>query len=181
MLEAVSTTIGIWLGYAAMHGYARGGSAVSSEARAVRDAVCAVVALTERSQALFGDKAAAISHLRALANECAEPGWDSEGACTVSPPAVLLAEGFIRALPDSIPLPEFAPEPDGSISLDWIQSRNCLFSISVGSNNRLAYAWLDGADKGHAVARFDGDRIPPRIVEGIRAIVGHGNASLRAA
>ena len=182
MPEPVSTTIGIcWLGYAAAQGYARGSSAVSSEARAVRDAVCAVVDLTERSQALFGGKAAAISRLRALANQCAEPGWDSDGACAVSPIAVLLTEGFIRALPDSIPLPEFAPEPDGSLSLDWIQSRNCLFSISLGSNNRLAYAWLDGTDKGHAVARFDGDRIPPRIVEGIRAIMGYGNASLRAA
>jgi hypothetical protein len=164
-----------------MQGYARGSSAVSSEARAVRDAVCAVVDLTEQSHALFGDKAAAISQLRALANECAEPEWDSDGASAVTPIAVSLAEGFIRALPDGVPLPEFAPEPDGSLSLDWIQSRNCLFSISVGSNNRLAYAWLDGADKGHAVARFDGDRIPPRIVEGIRAIMGHGNASLRAA
>ena len=43
---------------------------------------------------------------------------------------------FIRALLDDLPLPEFAPEPDGSISPDWIQSRNRLFSISVGSTHR---------------------------------------------
>lgn len=182
MPEPVSTTIGIcWLGYAAAQGFARGGSAVSSEARLVRDAVGAVVGLTERSQALFGDKAAAISELRALANECSDPGWDGDEAYGVNPVAVFLAETFIRVLPDGVPLPEFAVEPDGCVSLDWIQSRNRLFSISVGSNDRLAYAWLDGADKGHGVARFDGDRIPPRIAEGISEIINNGNATLRAA
>ncbi len=182
MPEPVSTTIGIcWLGYAAAQGYARGSSAVSSEAQHVREAVSAVVQLAERSQALFGDKAAALSQLRALANECAEPGWDGDDACVVNPLAVFRAEAFIRALPDGFPLPEFAAEPDGSVSLDWIQSRNRLFSVSVGSNHRLAYAWLDGADKGHGVARFDGDRIPPRITEGISAIINNGNATLRSA
>lgn len=182
MPEPVSTTIGIcWLGYAAAQGFARGNSAVSSEAGLVRDAVGAVVELTERSQALFGDKAAAISELRVLANECAESGWDGNDASVMNPLAVLIAENFIRALPDGAPLPEFAAEPDGSVSLDWIQSRNRLFSVSVGPNQRLAYAWLDGADKGHGVARFDGDRIPPRIAEGISAIINNGNATLRAA
>jgi hypothetical protein len=164
-----------------MHGHARGTTAVSSEARAVRDAVCAVAKLGEQSQALFGDKGAALSQLRALANECAQAGWDGEDASPVNPIAVLLAESFVRALAPTIPLPEFAAEPDGAISLDWIQSRNRIFSISVGTTNRLAYAWLDGGDTGHAVAQFGDDRIPPRIVEGISAIMNNGNPSLRAA
>lgn len=182
MPEPFSTTIGIcWLGYAAAQGCARGSSAVSSEARVVRDAVSAVVDLAEQSQALFGSKAAAISELRALANECAEPGWDGAESSAINPIAVLLAESFLRALPDGVLLPEFAPEPDGSVSLDWIESKNRLFSISVGTGHRLAYAWLDGADKGHGVARFDEERIPPRILEGIRGIMNYGHTSLRAA
>ena len=78
-------------------------------------------------------------------------------------------------------LPEFAPEPDGSISLDWIQSRARLYSLSIGHSNRLAYAWLDGADKGHGVVHFDGQNVPPRVLDGIKHIVGHGYAGLRAA
>jgi hypothetical protein len=78
----------------------------------------------------------------------------------------------VRALPDGIPLPEFAPEPDGSISLDWILSRNRLFSVSIGHSSRLAFAWLDGADNGHGVARFDGQNVPPRVLEGIKCIIG---------
>ena len=179
MLEPVST-LGICLGYAALLGYARGSSAISSEAQAVRGAVSAVVESVERSQVLFGEKSVAISQMMALANECAEAGWDGNDAAPIDRAAIHTAVKFIRALPNDVPLPEFAPEPDGSISLDWIQSRNRLFSLSVGSTNRLAYAWLDGSDKGHGVAWFDGERIPLRIIEGIIGIMNHGNATLRS-
>ena len=181
MPEPVSLTVGVCLTYAALQGFSRGGSAVSREAQAVRDAVCAVVERTETSQALFGGKAAAISQLRALVNECSQSGWDGAEACALNALAMFQAENFIRVLPDYLPLPEFAPEPDGSISLDWIQSKHRLFSLSIGASNRLAYAWLDGTDKGHAVARFSGDKIPQRIIEGITEIMTHGYTSLRAA
>ncbi len=180
MPEPVSTTIAIgWLGYAAAQGVVRKNSAVSFEAQTVCDAVTAVVDWTERSQALFGQKDAAISSLRALANECAQPGWDGDEAPPLNPAAVLQAENFIRALPASIPLPELAPEPDGSISLDWLQARNRLFSLSIGAADRLAFTWLDGSDKGHGVARFDGHTTPPRVLEGIKSIAEH--APLRVA
>lgn len=157
-----------------------GGSAISLEARAVREAVTEIAHSTERSMALFGEKAAALSRLAALATECAEDGWDGDDAAGIDPMAVRTAERFIRALPEGLPLPEFAPDPDGSISLDWIATRNRLFSLSIGGNGRLAYAWVDGTDKGHAVARFDGQNIPARVLEGIESIVGR-HVGLRAA
>lgn len=181
MPETVST-IGICLaGYATLTAYAGGNSAISPAAQAVRKSVVAVVTSAERSQVLFGEKADAISQLRSLANECAEPGWDGGEASPLAPLAVRNAEKLVRALPDGIPLPEFAPEPDGSVSLDWIQSRNRLFSLSAGTSSRLAYAWLDGADNGHAVAHFDGEKIPHLVLEGIKGITLHGNAALRVA
>jgi len=168
-------------GQLALHAVAGGGSGTSPEARAVHRAASEVVKSAERSQALFGEKAAALSQLAALATECAEQGWDGEHATAIDSNAVLMAERFLRALPDGIPMPEFAPEPDGSISLDWIQSRSRLFSLSIGHSNRLAYAWLDGSDKGHGVARFDGQNVPPLTLEGIKSIVRPGHAGLRAA
>jgi len=179
MLEPVSE-LGFALALGSAYLLARPGSATSPEAQTVRRLADTVVNAMERSHALFGDKAGAISQIWALANECAEPRWDGEDGLPLARLAVFEAIAFIRVLPDSVPLPEFAPEPDGSISLDWIQSRNRLFSLSVGSSNRLAYAWLDGADKGHAVARFDGERVPSRIVEGIKAIIVGGNAAVRS-
>lgn len=182
MPEPVST-LGVCCvaGYTALNVYARGRSAISSEARDAQKAATAVVESVERSQALFGKKAAALSQLSALANECAQPGWDGDEADPMDPIAVLRVQFFIRALPNDVPLPEFAPEPDGNISLDWIQSRNRFFTLSVGPGSRLAYAWLDGTDKGHGVAQFDGQTIPSRILGGIQALLTNGNASLRAA
>ena len=124
------------------------------------------------------DKAKAISQIRALLNECSAPGWDGDGANPLTPRTAGQAVQFIRALPDKFALPEFAPEPDGSLALDWIDSRNRLFSLSIGTSKRLAYTWLDGTDKGHAVARFDESNISPRILQGISAIMGHENVAV---
>ena len=74
----------------------------------------------EQSFALFGDKAAALSRLAELVVECGDSGWDAEDAVAIDGLAALSVERFVRALPDGVPLPEFAPEPDGAISLDWI-------------------------------------------------------------
>lgn len=168
-------------GFPALLAFAGGGSAVSQEADAVRAAAAAALAAAERSQALFGEKAAAIEQLAMLAIECGEENWDGSGAAAVDLEILAMARRFLRALPDGMPLPEFAAEPDGSVSLDWIRSRNHLFSVSIGRRNRLAYAWLDGSDTGHGVARFDGHTVPPKITDGIAEIMGSGRAALRAA
>lgn len=178
MPEPVSIGSLCFLGYVALNAYARGGSAISVEARAARKAASSVIESAERSQSLFGNKAAAISKLRALAMECREDNWDGDGADMIDSRAVSNAEAIVRALPNGVPLPEFASEPDGSVSLDWIQSRTRQFSISVGRNQRLAYAWLDGTDSGHGVASFDGSTIPQRILEGIFAIAKNGDAPI---
>ena len=167
-------------GYPALPSFAGESTAVSWEATVVRNAARAVVSKAQRSQALFGAKANAITELRELAVECAEDGWDGSGASAIDLDAVLMAERFVRSLPDRIALPEFAVEPDGAISLDWIYSRNRLFSVSVGRGSRLAYAWLDGADTGHGVARFDGRNISSRILHGIEAIPETEDVAVRA-
>jgi hypothetical protein len=173
------STIGLLClaGHAALSSYARGGSAVSDEAMAAQKAAMAVAESAERSQALFGEKAAALSKLRALSKDCGEADWDGADASPINADAVFNAQEILRALPSGYTLPEFAAEPDGSISLDWIESRNRIFSISVSAGLRLAYAWLDGSDRGHGVAQFDGERIPNRVLEGIREITGSGNAN----
>jgi hypothetical protein len=111
-------------------------------------------------------KADAVSRLKALVDE-----FKTDETITIHPCAVSTAERFLRALPQGVALPEFSVEPDGSISLDWMESRNRLFSISVGQNDRFACAWLDGTNKGHFVEKFDGQKIPKRIIDGITAIV----------
>jgi len=180
MLGAVSNAVGL-LGYAALGPYAQQGSAVSVEAASVGRAAIMLVRAAEQSVALFGERAAAISRLRELANECAQDDWNGAGAVPMDLAAVALAESFLRALPDGVPMPECSPEPDGSVSLDWCSAKNRLFSVSIGRSNRLAFAWLDGNDKGHGVARFDGVAVPARVLLGLSSILGPSHAPVRAA
>jgi len=65
----------------------------------------------------------AISELMELAHECSNSDWDGCNLLTISKIALRRAAQFVRALPEDFPMPEFAPEPDGAISLDWIQSK----------------------------------------------------------
>jgi len=167
-------------GYPAFPAFEWGSSAVSPEAKEIRVATRELVSAGERSQALFADKAAVLSQLVTLEIECSAEGWDGNGANPIDVVAVHQVKRFLRALPDRAPLPEIAVEPDGSVSLDWIHSRNQLFSVSVGRSARLAFAWVDGADSGYGVARFDGQSIPQRIMQGIEATVGTGNAAVGA-
>lgn len=169
------------IGYAAMQPLTGGRTTVSPEAQKVREAARGVIRHMERSQWLFGEKALLISELWKLADKCAIESWDGNDAAAVDGFAVDRAIEFIRALPHAVPMPELAAEPDGSISLDWIQSRHRLFSLSIGHSERIAYAWLDGADKGSGVAHFDGYSIPQRVFDLIGSIVKYGDTSIRAA
>jgi len=154
---------------------ARSDSAVSPEAKSLDLAASEVQSFAERSIAQFGPKLAAITKIWELVNECNTVGWDGADADPLFHLAGAFAEDFVRALPSNVPMPEFAPEPDGSISLDWIQSRHRIFSLSIGTSRRLAYAWLDGTDRGHGVAHFDRGIVPLRVLEGIRMIVNQGS------
>lgn len=119
----------------------------------------------------------AIANLWALATDCGESGWDGANAAAIDRNAVSNAQMFVRSLPAGFPPPEFTANPDGSVSLDWIESRNRVFSISISAGSKLAYAWLDGNDKGHGIAQFDGQRIPIRVLEGIHGILSNGNTA----
>lgn len=169
------------MGYAALNAYAATGSAISEDALILHRAVKAVIRSAEDSQVLFGSKAAALSQLNSLASETDESNWDGYGSLAMNALAKQNTENFVRALPDSIPMPEFGLEPDGAISLDWISSKHMMFSLSIGPNDRIAFAWLDGTDSGHAVARFDQRAIPAKILDGIRATMRDENATVRVA
>ena len=160
--------------------FARWDTGCSSEAEEIRERAAEVDSNFEQSEALFGEKSAAISQLHELAKECSYLNWDGEGSLPLNPQAVSITENLIRALPEGVALPEFAPEPDGSVSLDWIRSRKRLLSMSIGVRNRLAYAWRNGTDTGYAVDYFDERTIPSGVLSRINAVVSDGNASVGA-
>lgn len=157
-----------------------GSSALSKEADVVNERANHVLKLAERSEAIFGERAAALSDLAKVGNEAARPGWDGGGASPIDPIAIVLARRFIHALPFGLAMPEFAADPDGAVSLDWMESRNRIFSLSISADHRMAFAWLDGTSKGHGTTQFDGMTIPKRVIDQITDLVG-ARASIRAA
>ncbi len=167
-------------GYTAALSLSRPRSAVSAEAEVIRSGAHVVVENVQRSVALFGPKAALISELWILSEECREPNWDGYGAAAARPEAVRRAQELIESLPNDVPLPECSVEPDGCVSLDWIPGAHRTLTLSVGESDRIPYAWIDGSDRGHAVATVVGGQLPSRILAEIRRFTGH-DASLRAA
>jgi len=168
-------------GHLAIQAMAAGSNAVSAEAGVIGRAAGEIATSAEESVVLFGPKADALSALAELVSECSERGWDGQNAEPIDSMAAFSAERFIRAMPEDLPLPEFAAEPDGAISLDWIETRNRMLSLSISRGGRLAYAWVDGADHGHAVAQFNGLSVPSRIIAAIRDLTGTTNVGIRAA
>ena len=145
-------------------------NAVSHEADYIQKFKSSIVCSAEQSIALFGGKEQVMAMICDIEAECRVSDWDGDGALPVSTFSALQAKEFVRNLPEHMPMPEVAPEPDGSLSLDWTTSKSRRFSVSIGNSDRLAYAWTDGSDRGHAVARFDSETIPLRILEGILSI-----------
>ncbi|WP_276965145.1 hypothetical protein [Metallibacterium scheffleri] len=162
---------------------ARPASAVSAEAQHVLDSAAQLVARVESSMWLFGRKMAVMTMLDSLTTSHAENGWDGEQALPASHAAIGLAADFIRALPDDIDMPDVGVEPDGAVTLDWLPSRHRMLSVSFGgSGNRLAYAWLDGSDRGSGVVRFNRQAIPRTLMEAIAMTTEFaGHAGVRAA
>jgi len=167
-------------GYSAAVALSRPSSAVSAEAESVRHNASMVVGQVHRSIALYGPKATVISNLSALGQECREANWDGYGAEPVDPHALKRAGELIAAQPDDLPLPECSIEPDGCISLDWMPARHRTLTLSVSAGERLPYAWVDGTDHGHAVARLVDGQLPPRILDEIRRFSSH-EPTVRAA
>lgn len=146
-------------------------SGVSLEAESIREQTRELSEQPGTSESYYDAKARCYDELNDVALECNAADWDGYDALPVPLEAVINAQALVRALPDDIPMPEIAPEPDGAISLDWVKSRHELVSVSVDDGDRLPYAWLDGTDKGHAVARFDGERVPDLMLACIRAVL----------
>ena len=119
---------------------------------------------SEKSFALFGKRNQILAEIYEMTEECSVENWDGYGAAPISESTLWNTILIIRLLPENFMLPEIAPEPDGSISLDWTRGHYQTFSLSIGESSQLAYAWLDGSERGHGVARFDFQMIPERIL-----------------
>jgi len=166
-------------GIVPLYDVARGGSAVSSEAQASRAEAARALADHERSQSLFGSKAAAIAEIWTITNECAVADWDGYGALAVDRASAHRAVALVRALPLDLPVPDVGAEPDGCIAFEWWMCRGRVISLSASASGPLPYAWLDGPERGHGIAEFDEGHFPARVASEIRRMMGLNDVAIR--
>jgi hypothetical protein len=115
-------------------------------------------------------KEKALDDLYEAFSEACMPEWDGHGACRASLESYANAKQFIEVLPVDLPLPEFAVDPDGEISLEWYRSPRRVFSVSMGSGASLSYAGLFGPNRVHGSETFDGG-IPYSVMMYIRRLL----------
>lgn len=71
---------------------------------------------------------------------------------------------FLLALPNWVPTPEVAVDPDGEIAFDWFGSRGKNFSVSIRSDGRLSFAGQFGPKASlHGTEEFV-DSVPKSIL-----------------
>lgn len=156
--------------YAEVRASAADRTAVSKPAHSMRDAALSAASWLEASVWFFGNRASLISELAQIQHECAASNWDGAGARPVSEFSIARSVSFVRALPRGLQNPDVAPAPDGSVTFEWTIGRHRRFMVSIAGSDRIAYAWLDGTDSGHAVARFSGASLPRQVKETMRAV-----------
>lgn len=165
------------IGTATMTSYVRSSSAISDDANQVGLAISKVLEGRLDTESLLGTKGATLSQLMEAVEELAI----DDDQVPVDERTLRNAELLVLALPDNLPPPIVGVDPDGAISLTWSASRTRLFSVSVSDSARMAYAWMDGSDKGHAVERFSSPSLPTRFLSSLQSIIGNEAPALRAA
>ena len=88
----------------------------------------------------------------------------------LDPDAVKRAGDFVSELPETVPLPEFAADPDGSVSLDWIQSNTRRLTVSMNKTGGLPFAWMKDDQRQNGVIEFSKGEPPERLLRLISQI-----------
>lgn len=102
--------------------------------------------------------------------EAIDKGWDGYNAKSAHQGALLYAWDFIRFLPTSVPLPEFAIDVDGDVAIEWDYARRLILSVRVGRDGLLNYAGMEGYATFYGTEVLQ-ESIPGSILAAIERVV----------
>lgn len=100
-----------------------------------------------------------------------EDDWDGEGASAISYDALVNANSFLAQAIASGRVPEISPEADGFIQLEWYTRPDCVFSVSFGPSNVIAYSGIFGEDSGVYGTEDISRGVPEAIWVHVRRVV----------
>ena len=104
--------------------------------------------------------------LRNAVKECGDDDWDGYDAKGMNWNSHEESLRFLDILPDTIPTPDVAVEPDGMVAFEWYEEPRWVFSVSFETNGAIAYAGLFGNSKTHG-AEYFGEEVPQTILDNI--------------
>ena len=100
-----------------------------------------------------------------------EEDWDGEGASPITCDTLVNASRFLTECNARGLLPEISPEADGFIQLEWYERPDCVFSVSFGPSNVIAYSGVFGEGRGVYGADDVTYGVPEAIWSHIRQVV----------
>jgi hypothetical protein len=118
----------------------------------------------------------ALDELFGVAVESLEHSWDGYGAEAIQHDAYAHAWMFIQSLPTTVPKPSIGADPDGEVSIDWLFSRDLMFSLSIGKRGRLTFASLIG-DRSIQGTDWLHNGIPATILDELTAVASEARRS----
>jgi len=142
---------------------------VSEDAKRLQEQIADIRENLEQSETIGGHIRETQQLLDKATEECSADNWDAYGAKAIDETSYRNAIHFSWLLPPNIPVPEIYIDPDGEVNFEWYAGPRQVFSVSIGSNNELAYAGLFGANKTHGVEYLD-DELHGTILDNIRRV-----------
>jgi hypothetical protein len=113
--------------------------------------------------------------LQEIFYEYSVAGWDGYDAQPISEDSFKETIRFLQMLPFAMPIPEVVPEPSGQIALEWYESQDYIFVVSLSGKKLIDYAGLFGeGNKTYGTERFK-KTIPNTIIENVNRLYVHGD------
>jgi len=112
----------------------------------------------------------ALESLDEVYEKCSVANWDGYNAQPISREAFFEASKLLRILPNSFPVPDIGPEPDGGIGLEWYKEKWFSFIVSVNGKNIITYVGRFGKNNHFYGTESYNNSVPEIILNGLKRL-----------
>lgn len=120
----------------------------------------------EDSYSVTYSREKALSSLEEAFAEANETNWDGYRAHSASVDAYLVAQRVLESLPASVPDPETDFDPDGDAIFEWMPRPGSVFVMSIGQDDKVAYALRSGQVRRKGIGIFSGS-LPSEFIHSL--------------